>query len=85
MNPSDRYFQVRESCMNQGKTVPNRLLRAHLDFMRKMLRFRPGLYPTVITVTQNASAKALDLFPNGLDRSDVIVRAEGQHYGPNAI
>lgn len=85
MTPSDRYWQARESCMKTGKTVPNKLLRAHLDFMRKVQRNAKGLHPIVLTITKNVSLETLDMFPNGIDGSDIIVRVEGQRFGPNAI
>lgn len=85
MTPSDRYWQVRESCMKSGKTVPNKILRAHLDFAQKVQRNAKGLRPVVITITKNVSLPILDMFPNGIDGSDIIVRVEGQKFGPNAI
>lgn len=84
MNASEKYYEVRERCMQANRTVPNRFLRAHLDFARLVMRMQNGLYPTVITIGRNTTPDAITLFPP-MDRSDVIIRVSGQHYGANQI
>lgn len=83
-NPSEKYYDIRERCMKANRTVPTRILRAHLDFVRAVQRMQPGLYPMVITIGRNADPKSIDLFPQ-MDRSDVIIRVGGQHYGVNNV
>ena len=83
MNPSDRYFQQRQSRF-PGKDVDPQLLRDHLDFVRGAQKFSPGLNPTVITVTKDATAESLSLFPD-MSRPDIVLRVEGQRFGANVI
>lgn len=83
-SPSEKYLEARERALKSGHKVPSGLLEAHCNYMRQVKRMQTGLHPMVITITRNTTQFVLDLFPR-TDRTDIIIRVEGEQFGENRI